>query len=354
MDALFGRVGWQQPLIVGSPVISDENKDSASGRYFNDGSFHNLVTVANIKSTMEESAASDDNLNATLEQMQRSIIIRSLAGLFNPPEYIEQSLLYDRVYTNQDIPLENTGKFVGVKFKLPPAVDLATQVNSIGLYFDSAVTFKLYLYSDTKKVAVWNKEVTTVANEQTVITIPDLVLNYISDTNQGNTFYLGYFQSDLGEARAIREQNVRFSCNHPYAYAYFEANKTDELLFDKSQLSYTQFTYGLNLHVSVFRDHTWQIVRNPALFDNLVGLQMAAQVVEQIIFNTRSNDKERILKDQMTGVAAHLDMDGVAPISDGPKTTGLRKQIQQELNRLKDSFFPKPKATTVNIATCCN
>jgi hypothetical protein len=54
--ALLGLVGWQQPTALGSPVLSDANLTSRSGRFFNDGSFHAVVTPDNIKASQEDSS----------------------------------------------------------------------------------------------------------------------------------------------------------------------------------------------------------------------------------------------------------------------------------------------------------
>lgn len=348
LSALFGRVGWMQPLGTGNPVLNANNLLSKGGRFFNDSSFHALVTLLNIKSIMEATNASDIDFNTYIEQLQKSIIMRCLNGVFNPPEYICQSLLYDRWGYN-DVPITNNNKFVGIRIKVPPVVDLATQIDSVALYFDTDVTFNLYLFNDVKKVPVWTGEVDAVANTQTIITLDDIVLNHIGDANHGGAFYLGYFQSDLGDAKAIRENDVTFKCNAPYAAIMIEAADLGGHEFDKQNIGYSLQSNGLNPHLSVFRDHTWQIVKKASLFDNVIGLQMAAQIVEQIIFSTRSNKDERVLKEHTDKAIGYMELNGVMPISDSPHTTGLKKQIAQELARMKESFFPKQKAITVNI-----
>lgn len=346
VTALFGRIGWSQT--PGSPILDNTNLISRGGRKFNDGSFHALVTLNNIKSVMEQVAASDLDFNAYLVSLQRAIILRCLNGVFNEPELICQSLLYDRwSYGSNDAPITNSGKFVGVQIKTPPRIDMATQLDSVSLYFDSAVTFNLYLFNDTKLAPIYTISVTTVANDSTVIDLTDIILNYIGGANHGGIFYLGYFQADLGSAKAIRENNVCFKSNTPYGAICIEADATGATSFNRSNISYTLQSNGINPLFSVFRDHTWQIVKKSALFDNMIGLQMSAQVVEQSLFANRSNSTERAVKEGMDKVQASMELTGVAPISDGPKTTGLRKQIEQEIVRVKHSFFPKAKPVSV-------
>lgn len=348
LNALFGRIGWMQT--ADSPVLDTTNLISRGGRKFNDGSFHALITLNNIKAIMEQAGASDLDYNAYLVSLQRAIILRTLNGVFNEPELICQSLLYDRwSYGSNDQPVINAGKFVGVQIKVPPRLDMATQIDSVGLYFDSDVTFNLYLFNDIKKTPVYTIQVTAVANDQTVIDLTDVILNYIGGSNHGGVFYLGYFQDDLGSAKAILENNVSFKGNTPYGAITIEAAATGATEFNRSNISYSLKSNGLNPLLSVFRDHTWQVVKKASLFDNLIGLQMSAQVVEQSLFANRSNSTERAVKEGMDKVQASMELSGVAPISDGPKTTGLRKQIEQELNRVKNSFFPKAKAMSVSL-----
>lgn len=346
VSALLGRIGWLQ---TDGPVLDSNNLTSRGGRKFNDGSFHALVTLNNIKAIMEEANVSDGNFNAYITALYRAIILRSLNGVFSEPEYICDGLMYDRWgFSSSDKPIDNSGKFVGFQIKIPSKVDLATQINSLGLLFDGVATFNIYVYSDIKQQPIYTKEVTTVANTQTVVELSDFILNYIGANNHGGVFYAGYYQDDLGSVKAIRENNVTFKCNTPYGIVPFEAS-VNASMFDKATAAYGLNTYGINPHITVFRDHTWQIVKQPSLFDNLIGMQMAAQVLEALIWTTRSNGTERRLNEAVDKVQASLELTGIAPISDSPQSTGLRKQIQQELSRLKQSFLPKAKSIVVSV-----
>jgi hypothetical protein len=122
--------------------------------------------------------------------------------------------------------------------------------------------------------------------------------------------------------------------------------------FDRHYIMFSTMTYGINPQVTVFKDHTFEILKKASLFDNLIGLQMAAQVIEQALYNTRSNSGERLIKDAVDKVQANMELTGTAPISNAPYTTGLRKQIENESARVKQSFFPKPKAQSISL--CCN
>jgi len=351
--ALFGRLGWKQPVKANSPVIDSTNQMSKGYRYFNDGSFHAIVTIDNLKATMEEQGASDVNLNLYMESLQRAAIMRCLNAVFREPEYIKQYLLLDRIGQNDKV-IENTGLFVGYEINLAPVMDIGVQIDSATLLFDQDVTFNLYLFKDGKKSPISVIEVSAVAGEATVVNFSDLVLNYIGSATKGGRFYFGYFQDDIGSTRAIQEQvcskDTACFCAQP-----MQSKQTvGQYDFNRNQRSYTVQPYGINLEMSVFRDHTQVIVKKANLFDEVIGLTVASMTIEQIIYTCRSNTNERVLKDELSKIGIQLDLNGVAAISDSPKIKGLNDRIEEELKRLRRSFGHKPKPQTVNLAGECS
>jgi len=349
MSALFGRVGWMQPIGSSSPLINSINSLSKSGRYFNDGSFHSLVTIENIKATMELAGANDEALNQQLEVAQRAVILRACNGVFDTPEFIQQGYLYER-YGWLDTPIVNNGKFVGWRFLAPPVSDLSMKLNSVSLYFNGNVTFPIYLFHDTKVAPIWSTMVTAQANTQTLVNIPDLIVSHYGLQTMGGVYYFGYFQKDLGSVQAIRETTARFNTRRPYSATSIEVDAIGANNFARNYIGYAAYqTYGINLHISVMRDHSQRVIQQPAIFDNLLGLQMSAQVLEMMMYSRRSNAEERVLKDQGANLLASMDLMGAAPVSDGPKTVGLRQQIQQEAARVKKSFYPCQQAQSIPI-----
>jgi hypothetical protein len=75
---------------------------------------------------------------------------------------------------------------------------------------------------------------------------------------------------------------------------------------------------------------------------------MAYQVIEDVLYSTKSNAKERILKEQAIEIGLSLDLKGVAPISDSPKIKGLLQRMEAEATRIQKAFYPKPKAQIVD------
>jgi hypothetical protein len=346
MSALYGRVGWDQP--EDGPALGSINRVSKSGRYFNQG-FHELVTIDNILEVMQPPNADEDQVNIHLEALQRGVILKCVNSIFKAPEYLTQKVLFNRNWSINDQPIENKGMFVYGTFRMPPKVDIGVQIDQVSLFFDSDVTFNMYVFHDAIKAPLMVFEVDAIADTQTLVTIPDLILNYIGTQSLGGTFYIGYFQDDLGDAKAYYESYMDRACDY-YWWSFGEADVIPgQYNFVRRAPRLNNVNYGLNFHVSTFRDHTQQIVKQAALFDNAIGLSMAAQVVEKIIYSTRSNGTERILKESLE-VTALLDLNGVAPIPDSPYTTGLKKQLAEEFKSMRESFFPPKKSIIANYA----
>jgi hypothetical protein len=335
ISALFGRVGWLQT--PGAPVLNTSNLFSKSGRYFNDGSFHSLVTLSNLKQVMELNGATDFEFNAYLEALHRGVILRLLSATFGVPEFISQDMTFTR-FDSSDKQIQNTGAFTGIRIFRPSSLNYAIQIDKVELYFNEAKTFMLYLYEDTNPTPIWSTSVTSVANSRTTVSIPDLVLN----NTHGRILYLGYNQDQLGTCKAISETDIETIGNRMYGIEFFKC-----IPGNFSEVNYTGDTTGLNAQLTVFKDHTASITTKAGLFDNAIGLQMAAQLVEQILFTKRSNSDERILGDTAGQMLGSMALDGVAPITDGPQSYGLRKQISADLVRMRESFFPKPNKGTI-------
>ena len=337
--ALKDRIGFRQPLGTGVPTLSSAVTTTRSGRYFQD--FHALVTVENIKATMPQVSASDADLITYLGQIRSAAILRSLNGVFTAPQVVDQPMW---AFTRDgEQTLENsTGKFCGYEIYVADSPDAAVQIEAVRLMLDSAATFNLYVFEDGKTAPIWTEEVTTEAGSVTEITVSGLVLNR-------GTYWIGYFQNDLGGAKAYREEVAGLTEGILYAAGPMVADATGPTSFERDEISYVSPTYGINVELSSFRDYTHAVKKKAAMFDELIGLNLAYSVLEQVIYAVRSNVNERILKDQLAQVGIQMDLNGAAPISDSPQITGLRQRIDRELRRVKESFYPNPKSV---VLTC--
>jgi len=126
-----------------------------------------------------------------------------------------------------------------------------------------------------------------------------------------------------------------------------DTEATGATTFNRDELSYTQ-PQGLNVEMSSFIDQTRHIKLKAAAFDELIGLVLANSVLEQVIYAVRINPEETVLKEQLQQVGIQLEMNGAAPISDGPRIQGLKQRIDREAKAVKQSFYPNPKSTVIN------
>lgn len=337
--ALKDRVGFRQPVGTGAPTLSSAVTTSASGRYFQD--FHAMVTVENIKQTMELPAATDGQLITYLGEIRQAAIMRVLGGVFSQPQVIDRpALLFHRTGVN-DTAENNAGKFIGYEIIVADIADAGVQIDALHVLLDGAATFNVYLFKDGDPAAVFTQSVTTVANTIKEVVLTDKVIGR-------GKYYLGYFQNDLGSVKAIRQQVAHWNSGRMYSARPMQSDATGATTFNRDEISYGE-PIGLNVEMSSFRDHTTQIKRKAAMFDEVIGLQMAYSVIEQVIYSVRRNANESILKDQLDRVGIQLDLSGVAPISESPKVTGLKQRIDREILSIQKSFYPTAKASVVSL-----
>lgn len=347
MNAMLLRIGFKQPTESEFAIVNAGNLVSNSGRYYND--FHALVSASNIREIQSDANISDANFNALLESLKRAAIMRSLNGVLNVSEQIERTLLYERDYNQVQETVTNENKFVGFEIRTPQSDEFAVQIESATLLFDSNVTFNLYLFKEGKKSPLLIREVSAIAEEQTVVNFSDIILNYIGQNTKGARFYFGYFQSDLGGAKAIDEEHRNWNKQKCFGAIGMYSNQTVGYNFDRQNIYRSYDNFGINLEISTFRDHTNAIVKKAHLFDELQGLQFAYSFLESVLYSTNSNAIERILKDQLTKAGLQLEMQGAIAAPDSPQVEGLSKRIKREMERVQKEFYPKVKSQSVSL-----
>lgn len=331
LPALRSRLKWRE---LGGTA-------SASGRYFG-SSFHAMCTLANLKAAQPDANLTDPDFNNFVANIQDDIILRSLNSIFREPELIEQYLMYTRYGVN-DLPIINSGLFVGYLINVAPDKGISTKVNFATLYFNQDVTFNLYLYQDGIKTPLQTLSVSVTAYERTVIE-----LGWLLKFDVGRRYYLGYYQDDLGTAQAIQEQIEQWAT--PNCFEAFPVKLPKDNMFGFNH-NYRQFPYlpgGINLEIISFRDHTQRIIRQSNLFDELQGLQMAAYVIEQINNSTRSNVTER--QTQQMSQQLYTDLNQAQSVENSPFLPGLRARVNSEFARVYRTFFPKAKPISMDMA----
>lgn len=341
ISALFTRVGWQQPTQSDYAILTGDNLVSGSGMYFTD--YHKAVTVKNIKDTQEDADISNANFNLLLERMQKAAIIRVLQGVFNRDVIIENLQLYTRENLMYSQQITSSDKFCGIRVRVANDSSYAVRLNSMSLLFSGAGTFNMYCYHSVKG-KIWTKSVTTVAGKETIVNVSDLIMSISELAHKAGEYYIGYFQADI-TGEAINYDHAIYATPSIFGISGFEADKTASEVYDVDSYVENNLNYGINLELTSVRDFTQVITRNPSMFDEAVGLQMAVDAVELMINSTRSNATERLTKDQLTQLYNDLNL---ATGSDQmPYSAGLKTRLTREIQRLNRNFFPNDKPTLV-------
>lgn len=335
-NALKNRIGWDVNLLP-KPVVDGNNQIALSQRHFHD--FHAILTPHNIWQNMEKANATDAEFNSYLVSITRSAIFRCLNQVFRVPEYVQKGLVYDR-YGQNDQLIEPTGKFIGYEINLAPVTDIGIRLDNVILRFNEDVTFNLYLFKDGKKSPVTFLQVSAVADEPTVVNT-GILLNYIGGASKGGKFFFGYFQEDLGTAKAIREQ---IECKKSFNYVRFESVSIDKIPgqtnIDRDHRSYLYELSGFNMQVTVFKDHTNLITDNAPFFDEAIGLTATCTVIEDILYSVRSNGTQRANSESIDRTSLQMDLTGAAPVTGSPRIASLRSRLDKEFMRLRKTFYP--------------
>ncbi len=113
--------------------------------------------------------------------------------------------------------ITNTGRFSGVMFEVRDSVGIRATINRIGLYLTAAVTnLDLYLFHSSKEQAVAQFTFTTALTNSFAWQVQEVILSFDDGVNTGGTWYLGYYQDDLGAQSSAAIQFNAMNWLHGY------------------------------------------------------------------------------------------------------------------------------------------
>lgn len=333
--ALFGGVGFRNSTLTGYDIVDATNQGATSGLYFQDGS--ELITIKNIKDSQENASITNEQFNELLGRMQKSVILDVCNKVINgQSDFISSINLYP-FEKSFDATLEHRGKFVGFEI-IPPQGQIACKIPFVELTFDGDATFNLYLYnSNLPKSPIKTEEVTTVAGESKVVSTDWIIADDV--TYKGGSFYLGYFDNDLGSVKAFKKDHdlASMRIKTPYFKVEPVALGISGTTIDVEDKTYISETYGLNIGLEVYRDYTELIVRNKSIFWNAIQLQMHEKVLNMIKYSTRESGDKRSLVDMMK--FADFELYGNREMG----IAGVQGKLKNSIDSIKKSLFYQPK-----------
>jgi len=243
--------------------------------------------------------------------------------------------------------LTNESRFCGVMFEVKDSVGIRATINRIGLYLTAAVTnLDLYLFHSSQEQVVEQFTFTsTTANSFSWNTI-SRALDWDDGTITGGTWYLGYYQDDLGTQSSAAVQYTAMNWLHGYcsqcgqkandiAYksirnrvemtgfyvqsANLPVSKTE--MFDPSVAIITNSNnWGFNFHISVTCNLTQFWIDNKRTLKTAIGVKVAMKVLEMMKFSSQMNNVEESVK-----IMIIRDLEGTADT--GQKPMWLRLKI---------------------------
>lgn len=329
---LFGGVGFRNPTLTGYNIVDSTNQESSSGLYFQDGS--ELVTIKNIKDTQENADISDSDFNTLLTNMQKSVVLDVCNKVINGQSDFISSVNVLPFEKSFDATIEHKSKFVG--FEIEPSLgNIACKIPYVELSFNEEVTFNLYLYnSNLPKSPVQTKSVTTTAGESKIVDLGWIIAD--DATYKGGTFYLGYFDDDLGTAKAYKKDHdsSNVMINAPYFKIWPLTLGYTGTTIDIENENSSSLTFGLNFGMDVYNDYTELIIRNKSLFWNAIQLQMHEKVLSKIKYSTRTNATERVS-------VGKIDFELFGNREAG--ILGVSKKLENAISTLRKSLFYVPR-----------
>lgn len=252
-----------------------------------------------------------------LLKRQKQAIVRVLSDCFNPKKtkqlvktIFKDVSLFTGVGRVSDKVI-NSGKFVGFQLSLANSRGLISVISKIGTQLSQSVTFNIYIYHSSQVDPIATVEVAHGTANNFQWTASGQELRFFSDAyDAGGTFYIGYFQSDLGTSQAIRKdydwtrRPCSSGCNQtnlelydnwskfiaisPFSVSSGHLNGTN--LFDQDYIAYEyDNNFGLNLNLSVRCDLTEFIKENELLLAESVALKWALIELNDIAYTTREN-----------------------------------------------------------------
>lgn len=300
---------------------------------------------------LDAAASEDIDMGTALARVAKGAVDKVLYSVVNRKKINEtvKSVLSDFQLFDGRADFEsknsNTGRFVGLMFTLRANQDLQVLIDKVAVQFDMPCpNMKLYLFSDDQPEALSVTPINYTGNRG--VQWNSVKLNLSNNTT---TYYLGYFETDLGAAQSIKKKldyvNGYAGCStcgqNSNTNAYYQARSkymtiqpfyVDSSYLDgidmpimNNMVMVDQNNFGLNLHMSAGCDISDFLCRNAALLTEPLNLQFAIDALGLIMMSTRT-----------TAILEKAKQD-IAYVLSGDKTQ-YNKGLNGELEKMIDAL----------------
>lgn len=263
---------------------------------------------------------------------------------------IENKILFDGTgrLTNK---IENRNRLVGFEIDTVRSKGVTVKIDKIGLQMTKPGSYTLYIFhsSNPEPIYTLTFEKTKANSLEWFKPKDDILLPYEStNTDAGGSWYLVYKQSELPEnAQAIYKDRDWSTgpckaCSRSEFLAYqawsryievhpFYISEDEE--FDPEIMNFIyDKNYGINLEVSAYCDLTDFIIKQRAMFQDVLSKQVAIDFLREFAYNPNVRTNRHSINASKLDILTELDGD-----SNSMRQSGLSYELDIALKALSIS-----------------
>lgn len=292
-----------------------------------------------------------------LEEKTKASIVKLINKFINmkladkaTKSLIENKILFDGTgrLTNK---IENRNRLVGFEIDTVRSKGVTVKIDKIGLQMTEPGSYTLYIFhsSNPEPIYTLTFEKTKADSLEWFKPKEDILLPYESaNTDAGGSWYLVYKQSELPEnAQAIYKDRDWSTgpckaCSRSEFLAYqawsryievhpFYISEDEE--FDPEIMNFTyDKNYGINLEVSAYCDLTDFIIKQRAMFQDVLSKQVAIDFLREFAYNPNVRTNRHSINASKLDILTELDGD-----SNSMRQSGLSYELDIALKALSIS-----------------
>lgn len=347
----FQNYNWQ---------VYDTNKAYKSGEVVRiEDSLYKAIQDVPIKTSISDSDywIETNPFSEWLEDKTKASIVKLVNKFINmkladkaSKSLIENKTLFDGTgrLTNK---IENRNRLVGFEIDTVRSKGVTVKIDKIGLQMTEPGSYTLYIFhsSNPEPIYTLTFEKTKANSLEWFKPKDDILLPYESvNTDAGGSWYLAYKQSELPEnAQAIYKDRDWSTgpckaCSRSEFLAYQAWSKyievhpfyiSEDEEFDQEAMNFTyDKNYGINLEVSAYCDLTDFIIKQRAMFQDVLSKQVAIDFLREFAYNPNVRTNRHSINASKLDILAELDGD-----SSSMRQSGLSYELDIALKALSIS-----------------
>lgn len=347
----FQNFNWQ---------VHDVNKAYKSGEVVRvDDSLYKALQDVPVETDILDSEywTETNPFSEWLEEKTKASIVKLVNKFINmkladkaTKSLIENKILFDGTgrLTNK---IENRNRLVGFEIDTVRSKGVTAKIDKIGLQMTKPGSYTIYIFhsSNPEPIYTLTFEKTKANSLEWFKPKEDILLPYESaNTDAGGSWYLVYKQSELPEnAQAIYKDRDWSTgpckaCSRSEFLAYqawsryievhpFYISEDEE--FDPETMNFTyDKNYGINLEVSAYCDLTDFIIKQRAMFQDVLSKQVAIDFLREFAYNPNVRTNRHSINASKLDILVELDGD-----SNSMRQSGLSYELDIALKALSIS-----------------